>query len=202
MVIEVDPRFIESFYGHLSNLVDLGSKLWRMGVFLHDPIGHRIKLIESGTRMSIKIQNFVLTTPKLLHSRQTFKNQPDIAFQGRMYSINGIHDMLRLTGLIYTNYSAWPFRLSVIIKPQEYIGARAFTPGETVKDCQQRILCEWSQFFEEIAGRSIKTYIYDGLPLRLRSLDEVKAEYRRQTAGVVVPNHVIPIYSPPIRRSN
>ncbi len=48
-----------------------------------------------------------------------------------------------------------------------------------------------TQLIQQISGRAIKTDIDDGFMLNLRGLDEVEIENGGQTAGVVVPDHIV-----------
>ncbi len=107
-----------------------------MGQLLHDPVGNRIELIESGAGMGIEFENSPLASPDLLHAGHAFEYEANIPLHGSVDVIKGLYDIVHVPGLVDHLNLADLFRLGLLIESYEYGAASPLTASEAVKDSQ------------------------------------------------------------------
>ena len=105
--------------------------------------------------------------------------------------IEQVHERLGLAGLLHLDDAAGGLGFRFFIKLEKEAGAVALAVGKAVQDGESRIIRQVAELVQEIFGRTIKTHINDGLLLELGGLQKIEAEDRGQTAGIVMPDHVV-----------
>jgi hypothetical protein len=108
-----------------------------------------------------------------------------------MNPIKGIHYLVDMPWLIHSDDLTGPLGFFIFIELEKDPGTQTFPICKAIQNEELSVIGQWSQFFDEIFRRTVKTDVNEGSVLCLRYLNEVQTVYGGQAPGIIIPNDVI-----------
>ncbi len=144
-----------------------------MGIFLNDPVGHGIELIEAGAEMGVEIQHPVFAAPELLHAGKALKNKAHVALERGVQVVEGFHEAAMVPGVVQEGNGAGEPAGAVFIEFQEDLGPGPFAVGKAIQNGHLGVIRQGTELVQEIFGGTVEAHIDEGLFQGLGNLDEI-----------------------------